>query len=159
MKNQIKSNQAGSVVNDNNWRRIVAPLALATAFTGLAGCQNDAMIVSRNLSTAADNFEVNRRIVFYNGITDTYMLKVEGRCSIEVDAPKNKLDVTCKDGPNSFKKHFLGKSDNVTYFVEQLDAIDVNTYHYRVEYKPQSIIPDIRVRGDAGQLKQAVTPR
>lgn len=133
---------------------------LATAFTGLAGCgRNDAEVASANLSTAADNFEVNRRIVFYNGITDTYMLKVEGRCSIEVDAPKNKLDVTCKDGPNSFKKHFLGKSDNVTYFVEQLDAIDVNTYHYRVEFKPQSIIPDIRVRGDAGQLQKAVTPK
>ncbi len=156
----IKSSQAGSVANDNNWRRIVAPLVLATAFTGLAGCQrNDAEIASQNLSTAADNFEVNRRIVFYNGITDTYMLKVEGRCSIEVDPVKNKLDVTCKDGPNSFKKHFLGKSDNVTYFVEQLDAIDVSTYHYRVEFKPQSIIPDIRARGDAGQLKEAVTPR
>jgi hypothetical protein len=158
VKNQIKSNQTPTVAN--KWARAVAPLVLVTGLAGgLSGCGSEASIASSNLSTAADKFEVNRRIVFYNGITDTYMLKVEGRCSIEVDAPKNKLDVTCKDGPNSFKKHFLGKSDNVTYFVEQLDAIDVNVYHYRVEFKPQSIIPDIRVRGDAGQLKQAVTPR
>ena len=142
-----------------NWKKIAVPLAVAAAVSGLAGCDNDAQVASRNLSTAADNFEINRRIVFYNGITDTYMLTVEGRCSIEVDAPKNKLDVTCKTGPNAFKKHFLGKSDNVTYFVEQLDAADVNAYHYRVEFKPQSIVPDIRVRGDAQELKQAVTPR
>lgn len=87
------------------------------------------------------------------------MFVVECRCSIEVDAQKNKLDVTCKVGPNEFKKHFLGKSDNVTYFVEQLDGIDVNTYHYRAEFKPQQILPDIRVRGDTEQLKKAVTPQ
>ncbi len=144
---------------ETNWKKIAAPLALAAGLTGLAGCNDSASIASHNLSKAADNFEINRRIVFYNGITDTYMLTVEGRCSIEVDAAKNKLDVTCKTGPDAYKKHFLGKSDNVTYFVEQLEAADVSTYHYRVEFKPQSIVPDIRVNGDAKQLQQAVTPR
>ena len=48
---------------------------------GLSGC-NDADIASQNLSTAADNFQINRRIVFYNGITDTYILTIEGLCSI-----------------------------------------------------------------------------
>lgn len=143
-----------------NWRVAVAPLALAAVFGGLSGCnQTDAQVASHNLSKAADNFEVTRRIVFYNGITDTYMLSIEGRCSIEVDTAKNKLDVTCKTGPNEFKKHFLGKSDNVTYFVEQMEAKDVSTYNYRVDFKPQTIIPDVRVRGDMQQLKQAVTPR
>ena len=47
----------------------------------LAGC-NDARVASRNLSIAAENFEIDRRIVFYNGITDTYMLTIEGRCDI-----------------------------------------------------------------------------
>lgn len=28
--------------------------------------------------------------------------------------------VTCKTGPREYKKHFLGLSDNVTYFAEQL---------------------------------------
>ena len=49
----------------------------------LAGCQRDAQVASWNLSKAADNFEINRRVVFYNGITDSYMLTIEGRCSIE----------------------------------------------------------------------------
>jgi predicted small secreted protein len=44
---------------------------------GLAAC-NDANVASSNLSTAADNFEINRRVVFYNGITGEYMLSIEG---------------------------------------------------------------------------------
>ena len=140
--------------------RQAAALSVAALFAGLAGCaQNDATIASRNLSEAADMFEINRRIVFYNGITDSYMLTLEGRCSIEVDVPKNKLDVTCKTGEKSFKKHFLGLASNISYFVEQLEGADVSTYHYRVIYKPQSIIPDIEVRGSGAELQKAVTPR
>ncbi|MCM2342943.1 MAG: hypothetical protein NDJ24_00105 [Alphaproteobacteria bacterium] len=153
------SNSTKNTFNQTSLKRIAASLAAVAGLAGLGGCSRDAQVASENLSRAADNFEINRRIVFYNGITDTYMLTVEGRCSIEVDAPKNKLDVTCKTGPGAFKKHFLGKSDNVTYFVEQLDSADVSTYHYRVEFKPQSILPDVRVRGDAGALEKAVTPQ
>ncbi|MET4696127.1 hypothetical protein [Endozoicomonas lisbonensis] len=109
----------------------------------IAGCSRDAQIASSNLSKKADMFELNRRIVFYNGITDTYMLTIEGRCSIKADTAGNKLDVTCKTGDNAFKKHFLGLSDNVTYFAEQLESVDVSTYHYKVNFKPQSILPDV----------------
>lgn len=116
----------------------------------LAGCQDDATVASYNISKAADNFEIDRRIVFYNGITDTYMLTIEGRCSIEDQTTQ--LEVTCKIGPNAFKKHFLGLSDNVTYFAEQLETADVSVYHHRVTFKPQQILPDVDFRGDAGEL-------
>lgn len=117
----------------------------------LAGC-NDADVASHNISKAADQFEITRRIVFYNGITDSYMLTIEGLCSLgNNDGPKQ-LTVTCKTGPRDFKKHFLGLSDNVTYFVEQLEPVDVSLYHYRVVFKPQTIIPDIDFRGDAREL-------
>ena len=119
-------------------------LLLVLAIAVLAGCDTDANIASRNLSKAADMFEINRRIVFYNGITDTYMLTVEGRCSVELSS--DVLRVTCKTGPNEFKKHYLGLSDNVTYFSEQLQAVDVSTYRYKVIFKPSVIIPDIDVR-------------
>jgi len=110
------------------------------------GCGTDADIASRNLSKAADMFEVNRRIVFYNGITADYILVLEGRCSLGNYDSNGELTVTCKDGPNSYKKHFLGLSDNVTYFAEQLESSDVDVYRYRVIFKPQSIIPDIDLR-------------
>lgn len=128
-------------------------LALVTAVAlGLAACIPDAQVASQNLSKAADMFEIDRRVVFYNGITDTYMLTIEGRCSIEVDASDTQLEVTCKTGANEYKKHFLGISDNVTYFVEQLEGRDVSVYHYRVIFKPQSILPDVDFRGDANEL-------
>lgn len=106
----------------------------------LSAC-SDAEVASENLSRAADSFEIERRIVFVNGITDEYLLEVIGRCSIEDDG--NQLEVTCKIGPDQFKKHFLGLSDNVTYFAEQTDAVDVDEYRYRVIFKPEVIIPDI----------------
>jgi len=107
------------------------------------GCQTDADIASHNLSKDADMFRIERRIVFYNGITDTYMLTIEGRCSLGNHDAAGELTVTCKTGENAYKKHFLGLSDNVTYFVEQLETADVSAYRYKVIFKPISIIPDI----------------
>lgn len=112
------------------------------SFIGFSACQ-PADVASRNLSLAADNFEINRRIVFYNGITDTYMLTIEGLCSLGNNDTSDKLSVTCKTGEDEYKKHYLGLSDNVTYFVEQLGSADVSTYHYRVVFRPQTIIPDV----------------
>ncbi|MEX0877546.1 MAG: hypothetical protein WDZ40_01625 [Candidatus Spechtbacterales bacterium] len=129
----------------------VIGIGLVIALSGvLASCQqNDANVASRNLSQAADMFEINRRVVFFNGITDTYLLLVEGRCSIKADTVDGQLEVTCKVGPNKYKKHFLGLSDNVSYFVEQLDEADVSVYHYRVIFKPQTIVPDIDYRSSS----------
>lgn len=109
----------------------------------LAACTNNtnAEIASRNLSTAADQFEIERRVVFFNGITDTYLLNIEGRCSIEDQG--SQLEVTCKVAPDQFKKHFLGLSDNVSYFVEQVEVADADEFHYRVIFKPEKIVPDI----------------
>ena len=124
-------------------------IAIALLPLILAGC-DDARLASRNLSRAAENFEIDRRIVFYNGITDTYMLTIEGRCAIE-DQQKQ-LEVTCKTGEDAYNKHFLGLSDNVTYFAEQLETADVSAYHHRIVFKPQAIIPDFDFRGSAEEL-------
>lgn len=129
---------------------LITTIAALTAVVTLAACEKDADVASRNLSRAADMFEIDRRIVFYNGITDTYMLTIEGRCSITDQG--NQLEVTCKVSDGAYKKHFLGLSDNVTYFAEQLETADVSVYHHRVIFKPQIIIPEIDLRGDAGEL-------
>ncbi len=80
----------------------------------MAGCSRDAQVASKNLSYAADNFELDRRVVFYNGITGEYILTIEGKCSFDA-VSERKVDVTCKTSPSEFKKHSLGISDNVTY--------------------------------------------
>lgn len=110
-----------------------------------AGCTTDADVASHNLSQSADMFKINRRIVFYNGITGDYILVLEGLCSLGNYDDPGELSVTCKTGPDSYKKHFLGLSDNVTYFAEQIESSDVSPYHYKVIFKPAAIIPDIDI--------------
>lgn len=110
---------------------------------GATACSSAADVASENLSKAADNFEINRRIVFINGITDKYLMVIEGRCSLGNNDKTGELTVTCKIGANEYKKHFLGLSDNVTYFVEQLEGADVSVYHYRVFFRPETLVPDI----------------
>lgn len=125
-------------------RRIVLGLIALTGLT-IAGCGTDAQVASENLAKASDQFELNRRVVFYNGITGEYMLTIEGRLSILADGSDNQLEVTCKTAQNEYKKHTLGLSDNVTYFCEQLDAAKVDVYHYRVIFKPATVVPDVDV--------------
>jgi hypothetical protein len=121
-------------------------ITLTAALAGVTACSSDADTASSNLSTAADNFEIQRRIVFVNGITDKYLLVIEGRCSLGNFDEQRELSVTCKIGPNQFVKHFLGLSDNVTYVVEQTEAANVSVYNYRVIFKPEELIPDIDLR-------------
>ena len=125
---------------------IVAFTAAAMALTSCGMAASDAKVASYNLSTAADNFELNRRIVFYNGITGAYMLSIEGLCSIGNALETDAVTVTCKVGPTAYKKHFLGLSDNVTYFAEQLESSAQSTAQYRVVFKPSVIVPNIDLK-------------
>ena len=95
---------------------------------------------------AADEFEINRRFVFYNGITGDYILTIEGLCSLGNDRTANEISVTCKTGNKTYKKHLLGISNNVTFFVEQLEPANVSGYNYKVIFKPLSIIPDVEIK-------------
>ena len=116
---------------------VMVAIVLLNSITDVAG------IASRNLSKAADSSEVARRIVFYNGVTGEYILVIEGLCYLGNYDDSGSLSVTCKTGPGMYKKHFLGLSDNVTYFAEQLESESVDPYRYRVIFKPETIIPDI----------------
>jgi len=126
-------------------KKILSAFAGLVLLLGASGCifGSDADVASNNLSRAADQFEVLRRVVFYNGITDEYMLTIEGYCSLGNFDANNERTITCKVGEGEYKKHFLGLSDNVTYFVEQLDGTNISTDHYRVIFKPSVIVPDI----------------
>lgn len=74
------------------------------------------------------------------------MLTTEGKCSLKADDTDNQLEVTCKTGDNSYKKHFLGLSDNISYFSEQIDGANVSVYHYKVTFKPEVIVPDVDMK-------------
>jgi len=137
----------------SSMRRIVLfGLVAFVAAVSMTGCDTDAAVASRNLSQAADQFEIYRRAVFYNGITDAYILVVEGYLSIEDQG--NQLEVTVKTEDGEFLKHFLGLSDNVTYFVEQIDSALVSDGRYRVIFKPSTILPNIEYDPDVDREEQ-----
>lgn len=96
-----------------------------------------------NLLKDTDMFQVYRRAVFYNGITNEYILEVQGYLSIEDEG--NQLEVTVKLNDGSYLKHFLGLSDNVTYFVEQIESRYVSDDRYKVIFKPSVILPMIEL--------------
>jgi hypothetical protein len=126
-------------------KKIFGCVAMVAVALSLGAC-SAADTASRNISYDSDNFKVMRRVVFVNGITDKYLLSIEGLCSITKDKEDLQLEVTCKTGEGEFKKHYLGISDNVTYFVEQMDASSVDTFHYKVAFRPETILPDINMQ-------------
>jgi hypothetical protein len=124
--------------------RTIATVGLATAV--LTGCSSNADVVSENISKAADNFEIARRIIFIDTVTNEYMLSIEGRCNIAVDGDGGgQLEVTCRTDAGD-KKHFLGLNHTATYFVEQLNPAQVSQSHYKVYFKPSVIVPDVDVK-------------
>ena len=125
---------------NHNCKRGLAALAVA-------GC-SAADAASNNISQDSDNFRVQRRAVFVNGIADQYLLEIEGLCSIKDskdDNSKGQLEVTRKAGDDQYKKRFLGLSDNVAHVVEQLEPSTEDVYHYKVVFRPETVLPGISV--------------
>ncbi|WP_062323875.1 hypothetical protein [Halolactibacillus sp. JCM 19043] len=106
----------------------------------LSACSSAADTVSYNISKDSDEFRVIRRVVFYNSLTDTYIMEMVGNISVDIDRD-NVIEVIAKVGPDKYQKHYLGLSDNVTYTVEQLGTSDVSEYDYKLIFKPEKIIP------------------
>lgn len=129
-------------------KKITTAAVIAGALL-LTGCSSDARVARGNLDTAAEQFEIERRIVFINGITDQYLLEAVGKCSYDSEA--SQVVVICKTGPgeNDYVKHSMLRSDNVTVVVEQLEAVPVDVYRHRIIIKPETLIPDLDVETSA----------
>ncbi len=120
--------------------RKTALFALPIAAFALAGCSSAADRANENLSKSAENFEVQRRIIGINGITDKVLFTVEGFCSIENDGTK--LDLICKVDSDSVERTTLGLSDNVTYVSTQLTREKVDFYRPRIIFRPMNVVPN-----------------
>lgn len=116
----------------------------ALSVLGLAGCGvNDADVVSQNIATAADNFEINRRIIIINNESDNVIQLIEGWCNAEIEP--DAIRTTCKV-PGGYHKHINGRNNNTTFSIQQLDTANVSKDHYRVTFNPSVVIPDVEVR-------------
>ncbi len=128
-------------------KRLLIGLAILLLATGCA-FDRDADVASYNVSKEADSFKVKRRITFINLRSNEYLFTLTGNCSID-DNTSNELEVICKTGDSSYQKHFLYKSNETTYIVEQLDYSEVSKYDYEIVFKPESIVP-IKIETEVG---------
>lgn len=120
------------------------PAAVAMAGVMLvAGCATEADTVSENIAIDAEGFKVQRKITGVNGITDAIAFEVEGKCSFE--RGDRALDVTCKHGPDDFRKHTIGLGDNTYWVSEQIGGVDVDEYRTTVLIRPETAIPNFDV--------------
>src|SRR5437763_1319640 len=99
-----------------NKRLVAAVITPLLAVGGLSACSSSADVASHNLSKEADNFQIYRKIVFYNAITDKYILEVDGFCSIGNSDGPGYVSITCKREDGKFIKDHFFKSDNTTVF-------------------------------------------
>lgn len=132
--------EEGIIVN----RRIIAVTAAVVLAVGLAGCTSDADKASENISTAAEAFEVQRKLIATNGINGQIMLLAEGRCSFEHPSDI-RIDITCKYGPDEYRRHTYFKGDQDQIVITQEEPIDVSEYHSRIVIKPQNILPEFDI--------------
>lgn len=125
--------------------RVVLIAMAVVAGLALTGCTHKSDTVSQNLSNDADQYKVFRQIVVYNGITDKYILEVEGYCALGNDDSSRQVTYTCKS-PDGYVKDIIEKSDNTFVFVHQLHPVNVSDTFFQVTLRPESVIPNFQVQ-------------
>lgn len=125
-------------------KKVVAVGSIVAGVLTLSACYSDADTASDNIAKAAEQFEVQRTIVGQSGIDGQVFLFAEGRCSFE-HAADRRVDLTCKYGPNDYRKQTVIIGDQDRVVVAQEEPIDVSVYHTRIILKPQSILPEFDI--------------
>lgn len=121
-------------------KKVIAILLVMMCLVGvLSGC-SAASDVNHNLSQAADNFEVFRKITVYNARTDMIIMEMEGLMSLSNNAT-SELVVTCKVGENEYKKNYVYLNAYVIYVVEDITGTVTDPYHYKIHF--YTALPDV----------------
>lgn len=121
-------------------KKLAGIIAAATVVAGTAGCTSQADRANENLSRAAENFEVPRRITGINGITDNVLFTVEGFCSYETEG--GTYEIICKNPDGSVSRTAMAKSDNVTIVVTQMTGAKVDLFRPRIIFRPENVVPN-----------------
>ena len=120
-------------------KKVIAILLVMVCAVGvLTGC-TAADDVNHNLSQAADNFEVVRKITVYNARTDMIIMEMEGLMSLSNNST-SELVVTCKTGEEEYKKNYVYLNDYVIYVVEDITGTVTDPYHYKIHF--YTAVPD-----------------
>ena len=108
---------------------IVVLISMCVIFVGCS----EADKVNANISKQADYFETERKITVYNESTDKIILEAEGYMSISNNSTRE-LVVTCKIGPDTYKKNYVYLNDYTMYVVEDITGTHTDPYHYKMYF-------------------------
>lgn len=125
---------------------IAAAVGLAAVTAALTGCSSQADRASYDLSKEADSFKISRQIVFHDDITNTYIAKVDGLCSLGNDDSAGERTVTCKIGADKYVKEIFQMGKNTSVSSIQTQPSDVDPYHYDVIFAPESVVPHVELQ-------------
>lgn len=121
---------------------LILLLAVILSFGFCSGC-SEASKVNYNMSKQANYFNCERKITVYNARTDTIILEAEGFMSISNNST-SELVITCKIGPDEYKKNYIYLNDYTLYVVEDITGTHTDPYHYKLYFHTQ-ILPAVEV--------------
>lgn len=120
---------------------VIMCLFLLLIFTG---CQRQSDKVSYNLSLEADNFNITRQLTVINTRAEdgnaSILFQMTGNFSIEKESDGD-LAVIGQNDDNTFYKHFVNLSRDITYIVEDIGKTSVNRHKFVINYNPKMIVP------------------
>lgn len=105
----------------------------------LTGCGTEADQVSYNIAQEADNFNVYRRVVVINTLTDKPEFEAVGKMSVTIG--EKRIDIIIEDDDGVYHKHIVNLTQFNMYVVEDLGGSKVNKYRYEVNFLPQELLP------------------
>lgn len=117
---------------------VIMAIVVMAVIVGTIGC-SEADKVSSNISQEADNFNVERRLIVINNMTDTIQFEMKGLMSIHEDG--DQLEITVKHDNDTYKKHFVGMSEFTTYICEDTTGSNVSTRNYTLNFNPDMLTP------------------
>lgn len=121
-------------------KTVILLLAFVLCVSALSAC-SEADKVNTNLSKQADYFECERKITVYNARTDTIILEAEGYMSVSNNSA-SELVVTCKVGPDEYKKNYIYLNDYTLYVVEDITGTHTDPYHYQLYFHTE-VLPTV----------------
>lgn len=124
-------------------KKIIALLLLVVLVFSLAAC-SEADRVNYNMTKQADYFECERKITVYNARTDTVIFEAEGYMSVSNNTA-NELVITCKTGPNEYKKNYVYLNAYTLYAIEDITGTHTDPYHYKFYFHTQ-VLPTVEVK-------------
>ncbi len=132
-------------------KRVICVILILIMALTMWGCR-EADRVSYNVGKEADNFNVTRRITVFNIRTDTVLMQMTGKMSLQNNS-SNELVVLVEVEKGVYQKHFIYLNEYTMYTVEDLNGTEVSPYSYELEFLPQTLQP---VKITANEIKEDI---